>query len=85
MDLTTDTQLAEQFGISLEKLHELRKRHHWPHVRLGRFGFRFTDEQIRQIVAQHSAEAPGKSGPAVQPSVKVAGQTARSAARRRSA
>jgi len=37
MKLTTDAELAERMGISLDKLHQLRKRHRWPCVRLGRF------------------------------------------------
>ena len=81
MNLTTDAALAEQFDISIEKLHELRKRHQWPHVRLGRFDIRFTDAQVEQIVALHSA-APKKKATG---SVAVAGQTERSASRRRSA
>jgi len=79
MSLITDVQLAEQFGITVPKLHELRKRHHWPHVRLGRFEIRFTDAQVEQIVAMHS-EAPKKPD---KPSVVVAGQTSRSASRAR--
>lgn len=76
MNLTTPETLAETFGITAEKLHELRKRHHWPHVRLGRFEIRFTDAQVEQIVAMHS-EAPKKQAAPL----KVAGQTARSASR----
>lgn len=57
MKLTTDTQLAEQFGLTVDKLHDLRKRHGWPHVRLSRFDVRFTDEQIQQIVASRSVAA----------------------------
>ncbi|WP_310962104.1 hypothetical protein [Nocardioides terrisoli] len=81
MRLTTEADLAEQFGLSVEKLRELRRRHRWPHVRLGRFDVRFTDAQVEQIVAQHSQTPEAAiAGP-----VKVPGQTARSAARRRSA
>lgn len=78
--LITDGELAEQFGIPVEKLHDLRKRNRWPFVRLGRFEIRFTPEQVEQIVALHS------EAPAVEvPQVKAPGQTARSAGRRRSA
>lgn len=52
--LVTDTDLADQFGITVEKLHELRRKHKWPHVRLGRFEYRFTDDQVREIVAASS-------------------------------
>lgn len=75
MKLTTDVELAALFEIPVEKLHELRKRHGWPHVRLGRFGFRFTDEQIREIVASQTvAGSPALKGTA-------AGLTSRSARR----
>lgn len=77
MNLTTDVDLAASFGITVKKLHELRKRHHWPFVRLGRFEIRFTDEQVREIVAAQSV-APATKQPEV-------GLTARSANRRRSA
>lgn len=77
--LVTDADLAERLGIDLDKLHELRRAKKWPHVRLGRFTFRFTEEQIAEIVASHSF-TPGKSD-AQAPSVP--GQTARSASRRR--
>lgn len=60
MKLTSDTDLADILGITVEKLHELRKRHQWPHVRVDRFTFRFTDEQIRDIVASRTV-APGKA------------------------
>jgi hypothetical protein len=71
-----DLDLAASFGITVKKLHELRKRHHWPFVRLGRFEIRFTDEQVREIVAAQSV-APATKQPEV-------GLTARSANRRRS-
>lgn len=77
--LRTDAELAEQFGITTKKLHELRKRNAWPCVKLGRFDVRFTDEQVEQIVAMHS-ETPTRRE---QQRVTVPGQTARSAARRR--
>lgn len=82
MKLTTEARLAEEFGLDREKVAELRRRHHWPCVRLGRFDIRYTDAQIEQIVAMHS-EAPKKAAAAE--AVRVAGQTSRSAARRRSA
>lgn len=52
--LTSDAELAEQWGIDLDKFHALRKRHGWPHVKLGRFEFRFTDEQIARIIASET-------------------------------
>lgn len=81
MNLITEAQLADEFGVTVEKVREWRKRHNWPHVRLGRFEVRFTESQVEQIVAMHS-QAPKK---AESVTVEVAGQTARSASRRRSA
>jgi hypothetical protein len=80
MDLITDTQLAERFGIEVKKLHELRLRHHWPCVKLGRFEVRFTEAQVEQIVAKHT-EAHGAPVTSSRPA--VSGQTARSAKRSR--
>lgn len=80
MNLTTETQLAEQFGLDIEKASELRRRHNWPHVRLGRFDVRYTDAQVEQIVALHTSAPKSESGAATVP-----GQTKRSIARRRSA
>lgn len=66
MNLTTDTDLADKFGITVEELHELRRRHNWPHVRFSRFVVRFTDEHIAQIVATSTVtpkrSAAGESG-----------------------
>lgn len=80
--LTTDTELADRFKITVEKLHELRKKNGWPVTRLGRFEFRFTEEQVARII---EIQTVGGERPAARPTVSVPGQTARSAARRRSA
>jgi hypothetical protein len=73
--LLSDSELAEMFDVPIGKLHELRKRHKWPHVRLGRFEFRFTEEQVRDIVASQTVTgSPALKGTA-------AGLTSRSAAR----
>jgi hypothetical protein len=82
VNLVTDAELAEKFRITVERLHTLRRRNHWPFVQLGRFDIRFTEQQVEQIVALHS-EAPAKVAPTRVPA--VTGQTASSAARRRSA
>lgn len=78
MNLTTEAQLAEQFGIRPEKAAELRKRKSWPHVRLTRFDVRYTDAQIERILEMQT--------PAPVSAVKaaaVSGQTERSANRGR--
>ena len=80
MNLTTETQLAEQFGISEEKLADLRRKHRWPHVRLGRFEVRYTDEQVADIVRLHTEVVATPPSPDLP---RISGQTARSAARRR--
>lgn len=74
MNLTTEAELADLFGIDAEKAADLRKRQSWPHVRLTRFDVRYTDEQIRQIVAARSVA--GERTPGLE-----AGLTRRSARR----
>ena len=54
MKLVTVEELAEDFQVDVDEIHRLRKRHHWPHVRLGRYEYRFTEDQIAQIVASRS-------------------------------
>lgn len=82
MKLTTDVELADQMGLSLEQLHRLRRRRCWPCVRLGRFEIRFTDAQIEEILAIHTRPLSGRSAQPTKPA--VAGQTQLSALRRRS-
>lgn len=76
--LITDTDLADQFGITVEELNVLRLRHHWPHVKLGRKHVRFTPEQVAAIIRQHSEDGVT---PAFGKTPAIAGQTKRSAAR----
>lgn len=73
--LTTEAALAEDFGLTPEKVAELRRRHQWPHVRLGRFDVRYTDEQVAAIVAMQTVK------PAAVKSAGISGQTPRSARR----
>lgn len=79
MNLLTDAELAERMTLELEKFHQLRKRHGWPCVRLGRFEYRFTEAQVEQIIAMHSEGPKKKAAPAA--GGVVPGQTAKSAAR----
>lgn len=72
--LTTDQELADQFGITVQKLHKLRLRNGWPCVRLGRWDIRFTAEQVDQIVRMHTEAPAGALALAAIP-----GQTVRSA------
>lgn len=84
--LITDVQLAEDFGLTVERLHELRRRNHWPCVRLSRFEVRFTPDQVAAIVAKQTEAAPEPTfAEAVTGLSSVSGQTRRSAARRRAA
>lgn len=78
MNLTTDAQLAEMFGIDLEEFHKLRTYNHWPCVKLGRNQWRFTEAQVEQIIAAQTIGAPPARP-------KAPGQTARSASRKKSA
>lgn len=79
MNLTTEQDLAERIlQVPVEKAAELRRRHRWPHVRIGRFDVRYTDEQVVQIVEMHTAVSePAKKTLAP----VISGQTARSARR----
>lgn len=53
--LVTPEELAEAFGLEdVAEVHRLRKRHHWPHVKLGRYEFRFTEAQVEQIIASRT-------------------------------
>lgn len=75
MRLTTEADLAAEFGIPAERAAELRRAKKWPHVRLGRFDVRYTDEQVAQIVAMQSV-TPKQSVKS-----RLPGQTPRSARR----
>ena len=79
MKLTTAEDLAEQFGLTLRRFHEMRRLYSWPSVRFGKNEFRFTDAQVEQIVAmQSSAPKKVKAAPA---KTVIDGQTQRSARR----
>ena len=73
MRLTTEADLAEDFGLTPEKAAELRRHHQWPHVRLGRFDVRYTDEQVAAIVDMETVKTSAPKP------VGLAGQTSRSA------
>lgn len=77
--LLTPEDLAAEFGIDVDKLHDLRKRRNWPHVRLGRFDIRFTEEQARQIIAAHTVSVSSEADRASK--AEGAGLTQRSAKR----
>lgn len=57
---------------------ELRRKHKWPHVRLGRFKVRYTEDQVAAIVAMQTTK-PNKP----QATPAISGQT--TASRKRSA
>ena len=75
-NLLTPQDLAEVLGVKVEKVMEWRRQFDWPHVRIGR-QFRWTPAQVEQIVARHAVTPTHLAA--------ASGQTARSAARRRSA
>jgi len=80
LNLTRESDLADQLGWSEAKTAEKRRREKWPHINFGRFDKRYTDAQIEQIIAMH-AVTPGK--PKTGPAIVIEGQTERS--KRRSA
>jgi excisionase family DNA binding protein len=76
--LYTPADLAELFGISERQLMDWRRQHAWPSVRVGRT-IRFTQSQVDEILARHSA-APATAAP---DPVTIPGQSKGSAARSR--
>ncbi len=79
MNLSTDADLAEQFGIDLDEFHRLRRYHAWPAVKLGRNVYRFTDAQVEVIVERMTTGAGnGRASRAK----ALGGQTKKSASRR---
>lgn len=78
MKLTSEVELAEEFGMPVEKLRDLRQRKRWPHVRLSRFDIRFTDAQVAEIVAKHTVKPTVPTAEAV---AAKTGLTKRSASR----
>jgi hypothetical protein len=76
--LTKAADLAAEWGMEEDELHRRRRSNGWPCVRFSRFDVRFTDEQIAQIVAQHTERPDVNAGRHL---VTVTGQTARSARR----
>ena len=80
MKLTTEAELAaDVLRIPAAKAAELRRVKKWPHVRLGRFDVRYTDDQVAQIVAMQTRTG-GAGGASSLPT-----PTSRSRAARRSA
>lgn len=80
MNLRTEADLAEFLAIDAAKAADLRRRHSWPHIRLGRFDVRYTDAQVDQVLAIESV-APKRSDSEV---AHANGQSKRSAAKKAS-
>jgi excisionase family DNA binding protein len=72
MSFLTEAELADRLGETEDKVSEWRRRYGWPHLKFGR-QVRFTEEDVRAIVAIHHVEAAKQAG--------LPGQTALSAAR----
>lgn len=75
--LRTEAELAEVLQIDADRAATLRRAHKWPHVRLGRFDVRYTDQQVAAIIAMQTVK-PGVAG---QQGVGLPGQSPRSARR----
>jgi hypothetical protein len=75
--LKTDTDLADILGITVEDVHRATRTKGWPCVRPKRTVWRFTDQQVEQIVAMQS-RAGKKQAP---PKSTGTGQSKRSASR----
>lgn len=61
-DLLTEAELAVRLRLDDERrVAEMRRRRHWPHVRLTRFDVRYTEAQVEQIIASlEVGQAPAK-------------------------
>lgn len=81
MKLIDETDLAQEFGLPVEKVAELRRKHKWPHVRLTRFSVKYTETQVEAILERHTVRPKATTETAT----VATGQTSRSASRRRSA
>lgn len=65
MKLHTASALAAEWDMDVDELKRRVRRYGWPCVRLSRTDWRFTDQQIEQIVAMQSrASKPRESRPA---------------------
>jgi excisionase family DNA binding protein len=73
-DFLTEVDLANELGVTEEKVREWRRRYGWPHIKIGR-QVRFTAADVRAIAAKHRVEGERVTA--------LPGQTALSAARSR--
>ena len=65
MKLTSAADLAAEWDMPVDELKRRARRYGWPVVRLSRTDWRFTEQQIEQIVAMQSrAPKPPKDAPA---------------------
>jgi excisionase family DNA binding protein len=67
----TDTDVAEHFGITVDKLRRLVKSEGWPHMRLGK-SYRFSAVHVAAIEALLEVK-PAESTPAETWGVKTRG------------
>ena len=51
LDLTPESVLAEELGITPDRAAKLRRANNWPHVRLSRSDIRYTPEQVVAVLA----------------------------------
>ncbi|UFN46071.1 hypothetical protein [Nocardioides okcheonensis] len=63
--LTKASDLAAQWDMTESELKRRARRHGWPVVRFSRTDWRFTDQQIKQIVSimTTQARAPERPSP----------------------
>lgn len=57
MKLTKATDLATDWDMTIDELKLRVRRYGWPVVKLSRTDWRFTDQQIEQIVSMQSRAA----------------------------
>lgn len=56
MTYLTEADLAERLRMETDEVVALRRKHHWPHLRFGRYKVRYTEAQAAQIEAMHAVK-----------------------------
>ena len=81
MRLTKAAALAEQWDMDEPELKRRARRYGWPVVKLSRTDWRFTDQQIEQIVAMQSRASKPAAAKSAEKKTAGTGQSKRSKGR----
>lgn len=80
LTLTTDAELGEALGLTVDEVRRFCRERNWPCVRPKRSVWLFTDAQVEQIIAMETKKPKAKKA-AEQSAARLPGQTTRSARR----